>query len=107
MPAAARLGDLSNVSGDAHGCPACPHVATGPAIMGSPTVLINGRPAVRVGDIGIHAVCCGPNMWTAHSGSSTVFIDGSPAHRQGDDDLHCGTTMGTMQMGSPDVLIGG
>jgi len=106
MPEAGRLGDKSKVDSDAHGCPLCPHTAIGPAIMGSPDVLINSMPAVRVGDVGIHAVCCGPNMWTAQSGSSTVFINGMKAHRKGDDDQHCGG-MGKLIEGSPDVKIGG
>ena len=55
MPEMGRLGDLSDVKVDAHGCPACPHPAKGPAIMGSPDVLVNGLPALRVTDKGIHA----------------------------------------------------
>ena len=35
-----------------------PHPAIGPAISGSPDVLINGRPALRIDDIGVHAACC-------------------------------------------------
>lgn len=75
-------------------------------MAGSPDVFINGRPAVRVGDPGIHAACCGPNTWTAAKGSSTVFINGRPAHRLGDTDTHCGG-VGQMIEGSPDVDIGG
>ena len=33
MPGQCRLGDKSNVPADAHGCPACPHPAVGPAII--------------------------------------------------------------------------
>jgi uncharacterized Zn-binding protein involved in type VI secretion len=106
MPPAFRLGDLAQASVDAHGCPACPHPATGPAILGSPNVMVNGRPAVRMQDMGIHAVCCGPNMWTAAMGSGTVFINGKPAVRTGDMTTHCGG-VGTTQAGSTDVMIGG
>ncbi len=106
MPEAGRLGDLSKVDSDAHGCPGCPHVAIGPAILGSPNVFINGMPALRVDDMGVHAACCGPNMWTAVKGSSTVFINGKAAHRKDDDDQHCGG-MGKLIQGSPDVIIGG
>jgi uncharacterized Zn-binding protein involved in type VI secretion len=49
MPPQARVGDASMVPADAHGCPACPHPAVGPAISGSPNVLTNGLPSVRVG----------------------------------------------------------
>jgi uncharacterized Zn-binding protein involved in type VI secretion len=107
MPAAGRLGDRSLAPVDAHGCPACPHPAvSGPAIAGSPTVRINGKPALRAGDQGVHTACCGPNAWQALGGSPTVRINGKPAHRQGDVDLHCGGP-GTMLEGSPDVSIGG
>jgi len=106
MPPLSRLGDKSQVAADAHGCPGCPHPGIGPSIIGSPTVLVNGMPALRVGDTGIHTVCCGPNMWTAQKGSSTVLIDGKPAHRVGDMDQHCGG-VGQMVEGSPDVMVGG
>jgi uncharacterized Zn-binding protein involved in type VI secretion len=105
MPGQARLGDKSQVPADAHGCPACPHPAVGPAIIGSPDVNCNGRPALRVGDKGVHAACCGPNMWTATKGSSTVFINNMAAHRLGDDDQHCGGK-GQMIEGSTNVIVG-
>lgn len=105
MPEAARVGDLSKVDSDAHGCPACAHTAVGPAIMGSPDVNINKMPAVRVDDMGMHAACCGPNMWRATKGSATVFINHKKAHRKDDEDQHCGGT-GKMIQGSPDVIIG-
>jgi uncharacterized Zn-binding protein involved in type VI secretion len=106
MPEAGRLGDISKVDADAHGCPACPHTAMGPAIIGSPNVNINNMPALRVGDLGIHAPCCGPNMWTATQGSTTVMINGRPAHRKDDMDTHCGG-VGKLIVGSPNVIIGG
>jgi uncharacterized Zn-binding protein involved in type VI secretion len=106
MPEAGRLGDMSEVKMDAHGCPACPHSAQGPAIFGSPDVLINGRPALRVDDMGVHLACCGPNMWVARQGSATVLINNKAAHRKGDQDMHCGG-MGQLTQGSDDVIIGG
>lgn len=106
MPAQSRLGDKSFVPADAHGCPACPHPAMGPAVGGSPNVFVNGRPALRVGDPGIHAACCGPNTWTAAAGSGTVKINGKGAHRMGDADSHCGGS-GKMIEGSSDVFSGG
>ncbi len=105
-PGQARLGDKSQVPADAHGCPACPHPAVGPAIAGSPDVMVNGRPAIRVGDPGVHAACCGPNTWTAQAGSGTVKINGMKAHRMGDADTHCGGN-GKMIEGSSDVITGG
>ncbi|MFX0198775.1 MAG: PAAR domain-containing protein [Candidatus Hodarchaeota archaeon] len=106
MPPQGRLGDKSQASADAHGCPACPHPVIGPAVQGSPDVLVNFLPALRVGDMGIHAACCGPNTWTASEGSSTVLINNKPAHRMGDKDQHCGTS-GKLIEGSPDVIVGG
>jgi uncharacterized Zn-binding protein involved in type VI secretion len=106
MPPQGRLGDLSQVMADAHGCPACPHPGVGPAIVGSPNVNVNKMPALRVDDKGIHMACCGTNTWTAQAGSSTVFINNKAAHRQGDADKHCGG-MGKLIMGSPNVIVGG
>jgi uncharacterized Zn-binding protein involved in type VI secretion len=105
MPPQGRLGDKSHAPADAHGCVACPHPVIGPAIQGSPDVLVNNQPALRVGDKGIHAPCCGANMWTAVKGSATVFINNMPAHRMGDDDQHCGG-MGKLIEGSSDVFVG-
>ena len=105
MPGAARLGDTAQISSDAHGCPGCPHPGTGPAIMGSPTVNINGKPAVRKTDMGMHAACCGPNMWTANAGSGTVKINDLAAFRQNDATQHCGGS-GTQTDGSSDVIVG-
>lgn len=106
MPAQGRLGDMSQVPADVHGCPACPHPCIGPAIQGSPNVNVNGMPALRVDDKGMHAACCNTNMWTAQAGSSTVFINGKKAHRMGDADKHCGG-MGQLIGGSPNVMSGG
>jgi hypothetical protein len=105
MPGQGRLGDKANTSADAHGCPGCPHPGTGPAIQGSANVLVNGRPALRVDDVGIHAVCCGPNMWQAQQGAPTVFINGKAAFRMNDPTRHCGG-QGKLVEGSSDVIIG-
>lgn len=104
MPAASRVGDKSHCPADSHGCPGCPHPVLGPSVSGSPDVHVNGRPAMRVGDAGIHAACCGPNTWQAIQGSPDVFINGRAAHRLGDADQHCGG-VGKMVEGSPDVFI--
>ena len=106
MSAVARLGDKSQVPADAHGCVSCAHPAEGPATSGSPDVFVNGKAAVRVGDVGVHAACCGPNTWTAKMGSDSVFVNGKPLHRLGDMDQHCGG-VGKMIQGSPDVIAGG
>src|SRR5262245_27532367 len=106
MPGATTVGDLAKADADAHGCPACPHPSTGPAILGSPTVFINNMPAIRKDDLGMAAVCCGPNMWTAQMGSTTVNINSKAAVRKDDMTKHCGGTGKTI-LGSPDVIIGG
>ena len=106
MPPQCRLGDKSFTPADAHGCPSCPHPAVGPAIIGSPNVEVNFRPALRVTDQGIHMASCGPNTWVAQKGSATVLINFLQAHRLGDVDQHCGG-VGTMVEGSPNVITGG
>lgn len=89
---------------DPHFCPMVeapgqpPH---GPVnvIVGSPTVLIGGQPALRMGDpIG----CTGaPNQIVL--GSMTVLINGKPAARVQDPTAHGGVLVG----GHATVLIGG
>ncbi len=106
MPGQGRLGDKANTPSDSHGCPGCPHPATGPAVGGSPNVNVNGRPALRVRDAGIHAACCGGNSWEATKGSNSVFINGKPAHRLGDAVQHCGGA-GRLIEGSSNVIVGG
>lgn len=106
MPPQSRVSDIGDVPADGHGCPACPHPAKGPCTAGSPDVFVNGLPAARKGDPGIHAACCGPNTWTAAAGSGTVFINGKPAHRKDDKQTHCGGN-GSMTTGSANVITGG
>lgn len=75
-----------------------PHVGgpiTGP---GCPTVLIQGLPAARVGDM---LTCVGPPDVIA-KGSAGVFIGGVPAARMLDTCAHGGTII----LGCPTVLIG-
>lgn len=103
MPGQGRLGDIGKIDSDAHGCPACPHPAQGPAITGSPDVFVNGLPALRETDMGVHAVCCGPNMWQATGKSPDVFINSLGAHRKDDDQLHCGG-QGKLNTASSDVI---
>lgn len=96
MSLAARITDM-------HVCPmvtgSTPHVG-GPILPpGSPTVLIGGLPAARVGDM---ATCTGPPD-SIISGSATVLIEGMPAARMGDSTVHGGTIVA----GEPTVIIGG
>jgi uncharacterized Zn-binding protein involved in type VI secretion len=91
---------------DAHGCPVCPHPVTGPARKGSPDVKTNMLDQMRVGDPGIHMLCCGPNKWNVAAGSSTVFVNNIKAARMGDKTSHCGGS-GNAVTASPNVFIGG
>lgn len=97
MPPAARITDF-------HTCPMVnpwpvPHVG-GPILPpGSPTVLIGGQPAARMGDM---ALCTGPPD-TIAQGSGTVLIGGMPAARMGDMTAHGGVIVA----GCPTVIIGG
>ncbi len=97
MPSAARITDM-------HTCPmvnpgGAPHVG-GPVLPpGAPTVLIEGVPAARMGDM---ATCSGPPD-TIIQGSATVLIEGKPAARMGDMTSHGGQIIA----GSGTVIIGG
>jgi uncharacterized Zn-binding protein involved in type VI secretion len=108
-PPVARVGDV--VTGTphchtVHGFTPIPHPVSGPIVLGCPTVLVNGKPAARVGDTGTTAACCGPNTFKITTGSATVLIGGKPAARQQDTTLHCGTAPGKIMIGSPNVIIG-
>ena len=60
------------------------------ADAGSPDVIINGYPVVRVGDH-YPTHCCGIvcHDGVASMGSSTVIVNGKPLHRVGDE-ISCG-----------------
>ncbi|MFT5684578.1 MAG: putative Zn-binding protein involved in type VI secretion [Myxococcota bacterium] len=105
MPPVSRVGDNAHCPADAHGCTACAHPVTGPGINGSPNILINSQPPLRIGDPGTHAACCGPNTWVVAQGSSTVSFNDIPVARLGDTTTHCGG-IGSLIVGSPNVIIG-
>lgn len=107
MPGVCRLGDIAkSTTPHAHGCPACPHLCQGPAISASANVFVGGMPALRVGDMGIHSACCGPNTWLVQEGSGQVFINGSASVSIGDKTRHCAIGDGKMQTGSGIVIDG-
>ncbi|MCX7113325.1 MAG: PAAR domain-containing protein [Proteobacteria bacterium] len=95
MANAARKGDI----GSAHGC-----FPPSPSIEGSGDVIINGQPAMRVGDAIIAHGCgkCPPHPRKAAQGSASVNINGKAAVRLGDA-VDCG---GSLQTGSGNVFIG-
>lgn len=85
-----------------HVCPAVtvliPHVG-GPIIPpGCPTVIIEGQPAARIGDL---AICIGP-VDVIVEGEYSVLIGGQPAARLGDMTAHGGkivTSASTVMIG--------
>lgn len=96
MPMAARVGDM-------HVCPmvtgTVPHVG-GPVLPpGTPTVMIGGMAAAKLGDM---CTCTGPPD-SIIKGSGTVMIGGSPAARMGDSTAHGGSIVA----GCATVNIGG
>ncbi|KAF2082373.1 PAAR domain-containing protein [Flavobacterium sharifuzzamanii] len=99
MPPAARLTDFHQCPMVTPGVPPVPHVG-GPIVgPGTPTVLIGGLPAAKVGDT---LVCVGPPD-SIIKGSATVMICGMPAARMGDTTAHGGSIM----LGAFNVMIGG
>ena len=104
MPGQARIGDKAEGICE-HRCHSCPHSVSGPATQGSPDVFINGKPAVRKGDGGVHASCCGANTWTAKGSSPTVIINGKEAFRRTDATRHCGGD-GILIQASGNVIVG-
>lgn len=94
---AARMGDTTS-----HGTPLGP----GP---GSPTVLIEGRPAWRVGsDFHTCPLSDGPKPHVGGVvavGSATVLINSLPAARQGDQIVEVGPP-NAIAIGATTVLIG-
>jgi len=96
MPAAARQGDAGVV-----------HCGGYVIASGSPDVLIEGKPAARVGDTSTTHLMpggkhCVPHAAPIATGSATVFINGRPAARVGD--YLSGCTQ--IAQGSATVIIG-
>jgi len=100
MLPAARVGDTG-----------APHIGLCPGIpvinVGSPNVMINGRPAATVGSATAPHVYqvgqnCVPHVSTVLSGSKGVFINGRPA-------AHVGSPLGplctTINKGSNNVFV--
>ena len=71
-------------------------------VVGSADVTIDGLPAARVDDLGMHSACCGPNIYKITRGSPTVYVNGKPLARMNDATKHCGGN-GNLVEGSPDV----
>ena len=96
MPGATRKGDLT-----------VGHVwLPTPAIEGSPDVIVNGLPVVRVGDhYATHSLPfppTSPHDSVSAQGSKTVFANGKAVTRVGDQ-TSCSDTV---LLGSEDVIVG-
>ena len=91
----ACVGMIADCPADSHGGPGDPMHGIGPITTGSSHVLVNGKPAARVGDVGFHAHCIGSNSFEIVSGDSSVLIDGKRAAKIGSTTKHCGG-MGTI-----------
>jgi len=89
-------------AGDMHTCPmvtgTVPHVGGAILPPATPTVLIGGMAAAKVGDM---CTCTGPPD-SIIAGSGTVMIGGMPAARQGDSTAHGGS----ITLGCATVMIG-
>jgi uncharacterized Zn-binding protein involved in type VI secretion len=88
----AHVGDFGDCPADTHPGPYGPQHVRGPILTGSPNVIIDGKPAARVGDTGTHVylVCIGANKFEIIEGDNSVLINGRPAARIGDKTRHCG-----------------
>jgi uncharacterized Zn-binding protein involved in type VI secretion len=95
-----------------------------PYVSGAATVLINGMPAARCGDMGLGVWCGGYfPMFEIFLGSSNVWLEGARAARVGPLTKHCifsnprsivkggdnpiGSPLGFLVGSSPNVIIGG
>jgi uncharacterized Zn-binding protein involved in type VI secretion len=79
---------------------------------GAVSVLINGQPAARCGDVGFEIWCGGLcPMFEIQTGSSNVFIGGARASRAGDIAKHCmpSTALGKLAvaMSAASAVVGG
>jgi uncharacterized Zn-binding protein involved in type VI secretion len=99
--------DQARAMDPSHKVDCCAHYVRGPAIQASTNVFTNKIPTVRLGDEGVHSVCCGPNAYRIITASKTVFVNGLGIARAfADQTRHCGGGIGHYEKGSPDVLAG-
>ena len=106
MPPQSRVGDCALVPADSHGNKCCAHSCVGPGVVGSPNLIVEGSAALRIGDPGVHAACCGANAWIVSTGSTSVTINDIPAARLGDITVHCGG-VGALITGAGTLVVGG
>ncbi|NUQ74361.1 MAG: hypothetical protein HUU21_12460 [Polyangiaceae bacterium] len=100
-----RIGDRAAL-GEAD--PARPNRPVVPGVTGSPNVLVNNRPALRVGDLGgfVNSARGFTEVrWVAKDGARCVLINNRNAHRALDPEDHRGEP-GALVEGSRNVLVG-
>lgn len=98
--------DKSQCTTYMYDCSVYPNPVHAPTLSGSPDLLINGKPGLRVGNNGIHASCYPADTWQVIEGSPNVSMNGKPSHRLDDEDQHSGE-IGRMMEGSPNVFMNG
>jgi len=98
----AYVGCQAYCPADSHGAPTDPMPAIGRIINGCPDVLVNGKPAVCVGEKGTQCCCSGPNTFEVVEGNPEVLIYGKAAAEMGDATRHCG---GNGHIVDPDFII--
>jgi uncharacterized Zn-binding protein involved in type VI secretion len=110
FPAARILQDMVIGLPHAHGhppnlippAPPVPLPSIGPVLCaGAVSVLINGTPAARCGDVGFGVWCGGAfPLFEVQTGSSHVFIGGARASRVTDVTKHCMPSTGLGKLGA-------
>lgn len=87
------------------GAPCCPHGRVG-TCYGDTNVFINGKMAIKVGDIG-NCNCPHGGSFKTIDGSSTVNVNGLPLNKIGDSTpcIVCGIA-GNIVSGSENVFVG-
>lgn len=82
-----------------------PNSLGGTILSGSPSVLINGRPAARNAEPTDCPLTVPPSTGQVTGGAAMVLIEGRAAVRQNDPVVGC-LLPGLVTSGSPNVLIG-
>jgi uncharacterized Zn-binding protein involved in type VI secretion len=82
------------------------HRKAGPATSGSANVRVNGRPALREHDIGVHEVSHASEHWSGTGGAPHVLINNRRALRLGDHVKSTTHGHGKVISGSNNVSVG-
>jgi uncharacterized Zn-binding protein involved in type VI secretion len=100
---------------DAISCPPCIHgwgvlPVYGQFTVGSPNVLVNSRPAIRLNDLALTVCCPGTNTAVPTVGAVKTLTNSRPTIRMGDVTTHClnPASLGYVMPGhtSPNTICG-